>query len=103
MSHIRPIHSAEKRNFQTLVSAIEAGHACLMSVFDTSTGQTAVLICVVNHKVDHPEPYEFVPLAMRSLLTVRYTDRNQSTSTANAKNVMKLSLSFVAHMRMVCS
>ncbi len=64
MSHILPIRSAEKRNFQTLVSAIEAGHACLMSAYDTSAHKTAVLVCAVNHNVDHPEPYEFVPLAM---------------------------------------
>ena len=64
MYHTRPICPAQKQNFETLVAAIQAGHACLMSVYDTSHDQPAVLVCAVNHLPDQAEPIEFVPLAM---------------------------------------
>ena len=64
MPHTRPIHPTEKQNFDTLVSAMKAGRACLMSVYDTKTKKPTVLVCAVNHCPDDAEPIEFVPLAM---------------------------------------
>jgi hypothetical protein len=63
MYHTRPIHPAAKRNFNTLLSAVEANRICLLSVYDTQDQQPAVLVCAVNHYPDESECFEFIPLA----------------------------------------
>ena len=64
MPQTRPINAAEKQNFETLISAIKADHACLMSVFDHHAQKPAVMVCAVNHHPQETDEFEFVPLAV---------------------------------------
>ena len=64
MPQTRPINSAEKQNFETLISAIKADDACLMSVFDHHNQKPVVMICAVNRHPQEAAEFEFVPLAV---------------------------------------
>ncbi len=57
MTHTRPINPVEKQNFETLVAAIHAGRACLMSVYDQQTDRPAVPVCAINHSADDATPF----------------------------------------------
>lgn len=59
----RPINESEKRNFDTLIAAMQADRICLVSVFDNQDQQPAILICAVNCSSDAYEPIELIPLA----------------------------------------
>jgi len=63
MPTIRPINDAEKRNFDTFVSAVKADRICLVSSLDSIDQSPAVLVCAVNYSPNEEECFEFVPLA----------------------------------------
>jgi hypothetical protein len=63
MQLTRPINESEKRNFDTLIAAMQADRVCLVSTFDHQDQQPAILICAVNYSSEAYEPNELVPLA----------------------------------------
>lgn len=63
MKLTRPINESEKRNFDTLIAAMQADRVCLVSVFDHQDQQPAMLICAVNCSPDACESIELIPLA----------------------------------------
>ena len=63
MQLTRTITEFEKRNLDTLISAVKSDRVCLISTFDLQEQQPATLICAVNYSPDAHESIEFIPLA----------------------------------------
>lgn len=64
MNSIQSIPKDVRENFSTLCDAVQADRICLLSVFDSTQGKPATVVCTVNYHEYDDQPYELIPLAM---------------------------------------